>query len=202
MKYPKQKLNKKQVLEILVRRRNGERYQALAEVFGVTRRSISDICRGNTWCDDEEIERLRRMIPEHLSTPRSVVDVQALRSLYEDGLSAEKIGNTMGWPRSTIEAALYRNGISNTRPQNTNRIGEAHSQAKLNEKDVIAILTMRLEGELTQKDIACMYGVTTTTIWAICAGKSWNHPDMKAIKYLRQKLKLSGINHTGRHMKK
>lgn len=130
------------------------------------------------------------------------VDVSQLKKLYADGLSAKEIGKEMGWPRSTIEAALYRNGITKTRPQNTNRKGESHNQAKLTEQDVIDILTVRLDGEMTQKELAEKYGLTQSAIWAICSGKSWNHPDMKAIKYLRNKVRLAGINHTGRDMKK
>lgn len=197
MKYPKQKLEKRHVEEILRRRREGETYESLAEAFMISRYAISDICRGKTWADDTEIERLRGMLPASM-IEKDVVDVEELRRHYDRGLTAEEIGKEMGWPRSTISAALYRNGITKSRPQNTNRKGEDHSQAKLTEQDVIDILTIRLDGELTQREIAKLYGVDTSTIWAICSGKAWSHPEMKAIKFLRQKLKLAGIKLTGK----
>ena len=125
---------------------------------------------------------------------RRTVNVGQLKKLYADGLSAKEIGEKMGWPETTIQAALYRNGITKTRPQNTNKKGASHNQAKLTEKDVIDILTIRLKGEMTQKEIATEYGLTQSAIWAICSGKSWNDPEMKAIKFLRQKLKLAKID--------
>lgn len=130
------------------------------------------------------------------------VDIETLSRLYAEGFTAEEIAHEMGWSRSTIECAIYRNGLSKTRPGNTNKVGEAHNRAKFSEKDVIDILSIRLAGELTQREIAEVYAVSTAAVWAICAGKSWNHPDMKAIKYLRNKVRLAGINHTGRDMKK
>ena len=193
MKYSKQKLTKDQVKIILRRRCAGENYAEIAKDYPVSLFAIGQICTGKTWNKDESVNRLRAAIPEAVKIRKyRTVDIGELKRYYFAGLTAREISREMGFTEATINTVLRREGIAGTRPQNTNKKGESHNRAKLSEKDVIDILLIRLEGDLTQKEIAQMYNVTTSTIWAICSGKSWNHPELKAIKFLRQKVKLAG----------
>lgn len=195
MKYSKQKLTKDQVKSILRRRVAGEKYAEIAKDYPVSLFAIGRICTGKTWNKDESLNRIRMEIPEEVKMRKyRSVNIDELKRHYFAGLTAREISRKMGFTEKTINTVLGREGVAGTRPQNTNKKGQAHNQAKLTEKDVIDILSIRLEGDLTQKEIAQMYGVTTSAIWAICAGKSWNHPELKAIKFLRQKVKLAGID--------
>lgn len=66
-------------------------------------------------------------------------------------------------------ATGMRNGAY-TRPESVLR-GERNGQSKLSERDVIEILS----SPKTAKELSCIYGVTTTNICDIRAGKSWRH---------------------------
>jgi hypothetical protein len=56
-----------------------------------------------------------------------------------------------------------------------NNMGEKHPNHKLTEQKVIQIKILLLEGNLTQQEIADMFGVSQLTISDINTGKTWKH---------------------------
>lgn len=54
-------------------------------------------------------------------------------------------------------------------------VGEKNPSAVLKESDVIGIKARYSEGNLSQREIGVMYGVSKNTIQAIICGRSWCH---------------------------
>ena len=69
--------------------------------------------------------------------------------------------------RSENQLHAYDMGLS------TPLRGESHNMAKLSEKYVLEIIDLLDEGELTQTEIAEMYGVVPASISNINCGKTW-----------------------------
>jgi DNA-binding XRE family transcriptional regulator len=70
----------------------------------------------------------------------------------------------------------YANGL-----REDNRKGENNGFAKLTEIDVFQIKLMLAEGELTQKEIASMFGVSRSAIKDIKTGRTWNHVESTSV---------------------
>lgn len=66
------------------------------------------------------------------------------------------------------------NGVDRVRDGTDNR-GENHGCAKLNEMQVRVIRRLLESKSMTQKEIADIFGVETTTIGHIKRGKTWQH---------------------------
>lgn len=91
-------------------------------------------------------------------------------SNHKDGNKKNNLLENLEWVTSsenTIHA--YRNGLC------PYCFGEKNSSAKLNEKDVYSIKGLLSRGDLFQKDIGEMFGVTKSNISCINLGKSWGH---------------------------
>jgi hypothetical protein len=59
-------------------------------------------------------------------------------------------------------------------PETTFQSGSKHKMAKLNETQVLEIVSLSKQG-LTQKAIAQKYGVTRSAIGVILQGRRWSH---------------------------
>jgi predicted XRE-type DNA-binding protein len=66
------------------------------------------------------------------------------------------------------------NGVDRVR-DGTDKRGENHGCAKLNEMQVRVIRRLLESKAMTQKEIADIFGVETTTIGHIKRGKTWQH---------------------------
>jgi DNA-binding XRE family transcriptional regulator len=58
---------------------------------------------------------------------------------------------------------------------NAPKLGEAHANAKLTEKDVRQIVARFREGGITQRQLASIYGVSKATVNHIFTGRLWSH---------------------------
>lgn len=57
----------------------------------------------------------------------------------------------------------------------TSNRGEGHGRASIAESDVRQIRAEHATGNLTLKQLGLKYGLTISTIYDICAGRSWKH---------------------------
>jgi len=88
-----------------------------------------------------------------------------------------------------VKDAMSRNRHVNP-PKNT-RVGSRNHLSKLNEEIVLALLNERATG-VSLTTLGHKYGLNSSSIWSICAGKVWQHvhsmpgcPDMELVKTMR-----------------
>lgn len=92
------KLTESQVVEIKTRRSSGELTTALAEEFGISQTSVSDLCNGRTWGWLEEKEYLPRRARSKL-TLEQATDIKLRR---KDGESVASLADEFGIKSATI----------------------------------------------------------------------------------------------------
>jgi DNA-binding transcriptional regulator YiaG len=84
---------------------------------------------------------------------------------HKNGIRSDFSLENLEWcNQSENELHAYKLGLKNTK-------GEKHNQAKLN-NECIGIIR---KSNISQSELAVMFGVTQTTISGIKTGKSWSH---------------------------
>lgn len=170
------KLNEAQVIRIRDLLIEGElSFKQVAEMFGVSPYTIKLINSGKIWTHVEGVGAKIRIhksgdpkLNEHL--------VMQIRDLLIEGkLTFKKIAEMFGVSEHTIYGInsgklwVHVEGIG-TKLKTTRRGG-----AKLDEAQVTQIRDLLIEGRLTYKQIAEMFGVSFANIRVINAGKIWAH---------------------------
>lgn len=74
---------------------------------------------------------------------------------------------------SNLEYGTYLDNKRDKHRHGTDQVGERNSQAELIEKQVKQVL--KLKGELTQKEIANMFGMSRQAVSDIHRGITWSH---------------------------
>ena len=110
----------------------------------------------------------------HSSAKLHPFDVNAIRALYEAGLGKRKLAEYYNVNSRTI-LALVRGRTWDKLPAQKQytglEAGEDAPNAKLTADQVAEIRRLRVD--MTQREIAERFGVTPSTISAICRGKTW-----------------------------
>ena len=88
-----------------------------------------------------------------------------------DHIDADRFNNDP----SNLEWVTRRENISrqNQDGRGIEKRGEENPSAKLTRQDVLKIRRLR-EAGATQNDLAVRFNVTSSTIWGVCARKSWS----------------------------
>lgn len=104
-------------------------------------------------------------------------DILAIRNLYESGVTQVELSGRFMVSRSNIGMIVRGDTwghIGGPLSLNDN-IGEHNVSSKLTEKDVVRIRSLCLDHDMHQIDVADMFGVSSSLVQAICAGKTWRH---------------------------
>jgi hypothetical protein len=86
-----------------------------------------------------------------------------------DGVKGNNVLSNLEWvTRSENQKHSIRTGLKTAK-------GIKNSQCVLNEEKVLEIRNLLLKGELLQREIGLLYGVSNITISDIKRGRSWSH---------------------------
>jgi hypothetical protein len=124
---------------------------------------ILNLCKKGT---KPKSHRVHRLVAEHfLPKSKNLRDVNHI-----DGNKANNHISNLEWSNKSLNGLhAYRMGLKRASPSH----GETHGMAKLTKEDVIKIRS--LYKKETNRQIAKMYGITTTQVWRIVTRKCWNH---------------------------
>ena len=115
-------------------------------------------------------KRVHRLVAEaFIKNPENKKDIDHINNDRSDN----KLENIRWATRSeNIQHAMNQNRMA---VSNGAYKGIGHPQSKLTDKDVLEIKELLSKKELTQKEIAEMFGVTPSNISYIKLGRSWSH---------------------------
>lgn len=152
------KLTEAQIVEIRAMVLGGAKGCDVADLFGVSRASVSRIVNGMTW-------RNVRALADSNPQPRRCLRLTAeqiaeIRQASAAGTSNKRLASVYGVSQPTIARVLVR--------------GNARGSVKLTEDSVRQIRALHREG-LGHAEISRRFGVTPPAVEAVVRGKTWAH---------------------------
>jgi uncharacterized protein YjcR len=89
--------------------------------------------------------------------------------MYEKGYTQKQIGDFFEVSSVTIGRYL------NPKPPVSDYLGENNSNSVLTEKEVFEIRALYVPNEISYRELAELYGVSTSTIKSIIRRETWKH---------------------------
>jgi Mor family transcriptional regulator len=162
------KFSETEVLDIRSRRQAGETYRAIAERYGASIAAIYSIAHGVTWGHVGEPVDHSLLHQNTMLTSQGVRDI---RRRYAAGETQADLAREYGVSPSNMYAV-----VNNKTWRDIDRIPEQNRDpgTKLTVTKAREIRIRFADGE-TQANLARVYGVTQSNIYAIVNHKTWKH---------------------------
>ena len=99
----------------------------------------------------------------------------SLASGYSEGMTIDRKDNDGDYTPDNCQWLTRAEHATKTLTKDAPRRGQRHPMARLCRTDIERIKDIRLCSDLSFKSIGQYFGVSSSSIYQICKGKSWSH---------------------------